>query len=187
MGAAIDTLRADPPSRRPNLTPIASLYDVGVIGLGRIGRSVAEIQARRGKTVAGFDTRAAAVDAARAADIAAFEAPSRAQVHILCVPADALERAVDAVLDVLDPGNAVIVATPVSPGTTRRVVGRRCRERGFEPGRDVFVAFAPTAHTVGGLTDACTERIAAFFETTVERTRPSRPSSPASPAPATAR
>jgi UDP-N-acetyl-D-mannosaminuronic acid dehydrogenase len=128
------------------------------------------MQVRRAKTVAGFDTRSAAIVSARTLQISAFDGPPRAQVHILCVPGDRLEAAIEAVLGVVEAGNLIIVAAPVPPGTTRRVVGRRCRAHGLEPGRDVFVAFAPTAHTVGGLTDACTERAAAFFDTTVQRT-----------------
>ncbi|MCB9704844.1 MAG: UDP-N-acetyl-D-mannosamine dehydrogenase [Myxococcales bacterium] len=114
--------------------------------------------------------------------------PVPASAHLICVPTplgpdqspglDHVDAAARALAPVLRRGDLVILESTVPPGTTRDVVGARIRERGLAPGEDVYVAHAPervlpgavirevveNERVVGGLTDACTERAAAFYE-----------------------
>ncbi|MEZ4382770.1 MAG: UDP-N-acetyl-D-mannosamine dehydrogenase [Nannocystaceae bacterium] len=127
--------------------------------------------------------RAAVADGA----LQAFTATQAARAHLICVPtplgADHRPdlRHVDAASRALAPrlrrGDLVVLESTVPPGTTRSIVGARIREAGLEIGRDVFVAHAPervlpgavlrevvdNERVVGGLTDACTARAAAFY------------------------
>src|SRR5919197_3503295 len=64
-----------------------------------------------------------------------------------------IRSALDDLLPVLRPGHALTLRSTIAPGTTEFVAGYLAKHRGYEVGRDVFVAHAP-------------ERIAAgrFFE-----------------------
>ena len=126
--------------------------------------------------------------AVAAGTLRAHREPPPADTFLICVPTplgpgqspglDHVRAATAALLPVLRPGNLVVLESTVPPGTTRQIVGDQARARGFALGRDLFVAHAPervlpgavirevveNARVVGGLTDACTARCAAFYE-----------------------
>lgn len=123
-----------------------------------------------------------------AGTLQAVPEPAPADTFLICVPtpitADhrpdlaAVEAASRALLPVLRPGNLVVLESTVPPGTLRDLVAPILRERGLRIGEDLFVAHAPervlpgavlrevveNERIVGGLTDACTARCAAFYE-----------------------
>ena len=156
--------------------------DVSVIGLGRVGLPLALSFADRGLRVIGIDKDPDRLDAVRAgtmpfAETGAQEVLDRVGLTLSDRVADAAEadhivltlgtpalshieidlrdiRAVlDALLPVLRPGHSLILRSTIAPGTTEFVAGYLEKQRGFDVGRDIFVAHAP-------------ERIAAgrFFE-----------------------
>lgn len=126
--------------------------------------------------------------AVAAGTLGAFAEPQPAHTFLICVPTplgpdhgpglDHVRDATAALLPVLRPGNLVVLESTVPPGTTRDVVAAQVAARGFVPGEDIFVAHAPervlpgavirevveNARVVGGLTEACTDRCAAFYE-----------------------
>ena len=123
-----------------------------------------------------------------AGTLRAVPEPVPAANFLICVPTpitadhrpdlDAVEAASRALVPVLRPGNLVVLESTVPPGTLRERVAPILRESGLVPGRDLFVAHAPervlpgavlrevveNERIVGGLTDACTARCAAFYE-----------------------
>ncbi|HWB75826.1 MAG TPA: UDP-N-acetyl-D-mannosamine dehydrogenase [Nannocystaceae bacterium] len=134
----------------------------------------------------------ALVRAAVAAErLRAFSAPQPAQTFLICVPtpfADGhvpelsyVEAATRSIVPVLQKGNLVVLESTSPPGTTRELVARILEEAGFVAGQDVFVAHAPERvlpgavirevvendRVVGGVTSACTEVAATFYESFV--------------------
>jgi UDP-N-acetyl-D-mannosaminuronic acid dehydrogenase len=90
-------------------------------------------------------------DAARAQHIVlTIGTPSFSHIEI---DMSDIRSALDDLLPVLRPGHALTLRSTIAPGTTEFVAGYLAKHRGYEVGRDVFVAHAP-------------ERIAAgrFFE-----------------------
>jgi UDP-N-acetyl-D-mannosaminuronic acid dehydrogenase len=100
-----------------------------------------------------------------------------------------IRSALDALLPELREGHVLVLRSTVGPGTTEFVAGYLEQQRGFEVGRDVFVAHAPERiaenhfveeiatlpHIVGGVGEESTERAAALFEvfgSPIERTTP---------------
>ncbi len=79
-------------------------------------------------------------------------------------------------------GQLVMLESTTYPGTTDEVLVPYFRSTGLEPGRDLYVAFAPeridpgnqthglmnTPRVVGGVTATCTDLAAAFLETVIE-------------------
>jgi UDP-N-acetyl-D-mannosaminuronic acid dehydrogenase len=183
-------------------------FEVSVIGLGYVGLPTAAVLATAGQRVAGVDLRPEIVDtinagaihivepeldalvraAVAAGTLRAHLTPQPARAHLICVPTplgpgrapglDHVAAAAEALLEVLRPGDLVVLESTVPPGTTRAVIGERVRARGFTPGVDIFIAHAPervlpgavirevvdNPRVIGGLTDACTARCAAFYE-----------------------
>jgi len=86
--------------------------------------------------------------------------------------------AAEAVTHVVRSGQVVILESTTYPGSTRELLMPRLQDRGFEVGKDVFVAFSPervdpgnpTWHTrntpkvVGGITMACRDVVVALYE-----------------------
>ncbi len=127
----------------------------------------------------------AAVSAGR---LQAFTEPQPAAAFLICVPTpfgpqhqpdlSYVEAASRALLPALRPGNLVVLESTSPPGTTRELVARILAEGGFVAGRDVYVAHAPERvlpgavirevvendRVVGGVTPACTEAAAVFYE-----------------------
>ena len=60
-----------------------------------------------------------------------------------------IRSALDDLLGVLAPGLSLILRSTVAPGTTEFVAGYLAKHRGFEVGRDVFVAHAPERIAAG--------------------------------------
>ena len=60
-----------------------------------------------------------------------------------------IRSALDDLLGVLAPGHSLILRSTVAPGTTEFVAGYVAKHRGFEVGRDVFVAHAPERIAAG--------------------------------------
>ncbi len=131
----------------------------------------------------------AAVAAGR---LRAFSAPQPADAFLICVPTPFaaghepelayVEAATRSLVPALRPGNLVVLESTSPPGTTRDMVARILEdEGGLVAGRDVFVAHAPERvlpgavirevvendRVVGGVTTACTEAAASFYETFV--------------------
>lgn len=112
---------------------------------------------------------------------------------IICVPTPvredltpdlgALRSACACVVEHARPGQTVVLTSTSYVGCTRDMVERPLRERGLEPGRDVFVAFSPeridpgvpdhrplrTPRILGGLTPACAERARRVLDGTSSR------------------
>lgn len=130
--------------------------------------------------------------AVAAGSLRALPRPPRAQAHLICVPTPFREghqpdlRHVEAATRALAPavqrGDLVVLESTVPPGTTRGLVaGILAAQTGLEAGRDVYVAHAPervlpgavirevveNARVVGGVTEACTEVAARFYESFV--------------------
>jgi UDP-N-acetyl-D-mannosaminuronic acid dehydrogenase len=89
-----------------------------------------------------------------------------------------LRSVLDSLLPVLREGHSLVLRSTVAPGTTEFVAGYLEQQRGFEVGRDVFVAHAPERiaenhfleeiaslpHIVGGVDERSTDEVARLFE-----------------------
>lgn len=106
----------------------------------------------------------------------AFVGAARAQAFVISVlptlqpdgyvDSTPVDDAVDAVVDVAEPGNLIVLDAPTSPGTTRSVLAEKLEAVGLQPGEDVFVAAVWVANGqcfVGGVTPRCTERASALY------------------------
>jgi UDP-N-acetyl-D-mannosaminuronic acid dehydrogenase len=92
-----------------------------------------------------------------------------------------VEAATRALVPAVRPGDLVVLESTVPPKTTRELVAGILEQAGFVAGRDVYVAHAPervlpgavirevveNARVVGGVTEACTEVAARFYESFV--------------------
>ncbi|MEM7153716.1 MAG: UDP-N-acetyl-D-mannosamine dehydrogenase [Myxococcota bacterium] len=129
--------------------------------------------------------------AVAAGSLRALPTPEPAATHLICVPTpfkdghqpdlQYVEAATRALVPALRPGNLVVLESTVPPTTTRDLVASVLAEAGLVAGRDVFVAHAPervlpgavirevveNARVVGGVTEACTEAAARFYESFV--------------------
>ncbi|HLM50577.1 MAG TPA: NAD(P)-binding domain-containing protein, partial [Solirubrobacteraceae bacterium] len=146
--------------------------DVSVIGLGRVGLPLALSFADRGLRVIGIDKDPDRLDAVRAgtmpfAETGAQEVLDRVGLTLSDRVADAagadhivltlgtpalshieidlrdIRAVLDALLPVLRPGHSLILRSTIAPGTTEFVAGYLEKQRGFDVGRDIFVAHAP--------------------------------------------
>lgn len=115
------------------------------------------------------------------------EGRSSARVYVICVPTPlaennapdlgAVKLASRAVSAVVQPGDLVVLESTTYPGTTEEVVLPIIEESSLRVGQDVFLAFSPeridpgnphyqfanTPKIVGGVTDECSRRAAAFY------------------------
>jgi UDP-N-acetyl-D-mannosaminuronic acid dehydrogenase len=120
--------------------------------------------------------------------------PVPASTFLICVPTPItpdhqpdlrhVEAAARAIVPALRPGCLVVLESTVPPGTLRDLVAPIIASSGLVPGHDVFLAHAPervlpgavlrevveNERIVGGLTEACTLRCAAFYESFVRAT-----------------
>lgn len=123
-----------------------------------------------------------------AGTLRAVPQPAPARTHLICVPTPItrdhkpdlshVESAARALVPVVRAGDLVVLESTVPPGTLRELVAPILATSGLVPGRDLFVAHAPervlpgavlrevveNERIVGGLTDACTDRCAEFYE-----------------------
>ena len=95
-------------------------------------------------------------------------------------------KAVDDMLPYLHPGFLIILESTTYPGSTEELILPRLQERGFEVGRDIFLAFSPervdpgnktyttknVPKVVGGMTPACTKLACTLYEQSLERVIP---------------
>jgi UDP-N-acetyl-D-glucosamine dehydrogenase len=98
----------------------------------------------------------------------------------------AVRAAVAAAAGVLRPGSLLVLESTTYPGTTEELVVSAVRERGLQPGTDVFIGYSPeridpgnrvwrlanTPKVVAGLTEDCLELTVALYESIVERVVP---------------
>jgi UDP-N-acetyl-D-mannosaminuronic acid dehydrogenase len=148
------------------------VYDVAVIGLGRVGLPLALAFADAGLRVLGIDNDPDRLDAVRskrmpfkepgtdellervAMDVSARAtdaAQSDAIVLTLGTPMLAhveidlgdIRAVLDDLLPLLRPGQLLVLRSTVAPGTTDFVAGYLEKQRGLTAGEDVFVAHVP--------------------------------------------
>jgi UDP-N-acetyl-D-mannosaminuronic acid dehydrogenase len=122
----------------------------------------------------------------------AAAAPVEADVFILCVPTpitddktpdlSCVRQAAAAIAPLVRRGCLIILESTSPPSTTMDVVAKTAVPEDLTIGKDVFVAHCPERvipgrvlhevkmndRVVGGLTEACTERAVAFYESFVE-------------------
>jgi UDP-N-acetyl-D-mannosaminuronic acid dehydrogenase len=191
---------------------------VAVIGLGYIGLPTAALIASRGMQVVGIDTKEAVVNTVGSGAIHISEPdldglvskvvssgslttatkPQPADVFIIAVPTpidrenrpdlSSVNAAVESIIDLLSPGNLVILESTSPIGTTEGIAERISERRpdlqigmnGSEDGA-IFVAYCPERvlpgriltelinndRCIGGITPACTRRAQRFYKTFV--------------------
>jgi UDP-N-acetyl-D-mannosaminuronic acid dehydrogenase len=191
---------------------------VAVIGLGYIGLPTAALIASRGMQVVGIDTKETVVNTVGSGAIHISEPdldglvskvvssgslttatkPQPADVFIIAVPTpidrenrpdlSCVNAAVESIIDLLTPGNLVILESTSPIGTTERIAKRISERRpdlhvgmnGSEDGA-IFVAYCPERvlpgriltelinndRCIGGITPACTRRAQRFYKTFV--------------------
>ncbi len=119
---------------------------------------------------------------------------SRQYVHladcdaiVICMPAPLRKNrhpdlsyivaAIDSIVPVARRGQCLVLESTTFPGTTRKVVLPRLEERGFEVGRDIFLAFSPeridlgdprfgftkAPRVIGGCTPVCSSLAATLY------------------------
>jgi UDP-N-acetyl-D-glucosamine dehydrogenase len=181
---------------------------IGIVGLGYVGLPLAVAFVEEGHEVVGVDTdyrKVAAlsagesyiedVTAERVAAVRDRLRPSRryadlasCEAVIIAVPTPltanrepdlgSLVAAGNALANVLQEGQLVILESTTYPGTTRERLAPLLEESGLAAGRDFNLAFSPeridpgrtdytlrnTPKVVGGLTDACLERAVGLYE-----------------------
>jgi UDP-N-acetyl-D-glucosamine dehydrogenase len=180
---------------------------VGIVGLGYVGLPLAVSFAEAGEHVVGVEINARRVGELRRGesyieDVASedlqavadrFEPTTRiaalAKVDaiIVCVPTpltpnrepdlSPLVDACQAIANVLQPGQLVVLESTTYPGTTRERALPILEESGLEAGKDFFLAFSPervdpgrtdytlrtTPKIVAGLTDTCGNAAEALY------------------------
>lgn len=144
-----------------------------IIGLGYIGLPTAAMFATNGHAVVGYDVNKKVIEALNQGKITieepfledlvaeavakgnlrAQDKPEPADAFFICVPtpinpdrtADMtyVESAIRTILPYLQKGNIVILESTSPPGTTRDFMCPILREAGFEPGKDLLVAYCP--------------------------------------------
>ena len=102
-----------------------------------------------------------------------------------------IRSVLDSLLPVLREGHVLVLRSTVAPGTTEYVAGYLEQQRGFEIGKDVYVAHAPERiaenhfleeiaslpHIIGGVDDQSTDQAARLFEvfgTRIDKTTPAQ-------------
>jgi UDP-N-acetyl-D-mannosaminuronic acid dehydrogenase len=148
------------------------MYDVAVIGLGRVGLPLALAFADAGLRVLGIDNDADRLDAVRSKRMP-FKEPgtdellARVQLDVSARASDAaqsdaivltlgtpmlahveidlgdIRSVLDDLLPLLRPGQLLVLRSTVAPGTTDFVAGYLEKQRGLSAGEDVFVAHVP--------------------------------------------
>lgn len=170
----------------------ASRRGLAVTGLDLSSRVVDGLSAGRSHVddISDADVSAAVVAGFRATTDAACLRD--ADVAVICVPTpldaerapdlSAVRAAAATVRDHVHGGMLVVLESTTYPGTTDTLVRGILEESGLVAGRDFALAFSPeridpgnptwnlhnTPKVVGGLTPACTERAAAFYEIFVQ-------------------
>jgi UDP-N-acetyl-D-glucosamine dehydrogenase len=189
---------------------------IGIVGLGYVGLPLAVAFAEAGQRVVGVDTNAGRVNQLRAGDSYIEDIPSEqlqavssrleattrtarlalCDAIIIAVPTPLtanrepelgpLIGASQAVADVLQAGQLVVLESTTYPGTTRERVLPILEETGLKAGRDFHLAFSPervdpgnevhhlgnTPKIIGGLTPDCRDRAEALYGLVCEQVVP---------------
>lgn len=200
----------------PSRTPFT--HDVAVIGCGRVGLPLTLAFADRGLRTIGVDNNAPLLAAVRDGRMP-FEEPGAQDVldrvevlwtdrvadaaqarHIVItlgtpsfshieIDLSDIRGVLDDLLPHLREGHALTLRSTIAPRTTEFVAGYLRKNRGFEVGKDVFVAHAPERIAAGRFFDeivslpciiggvgknsgAVVEELFSVFETHVEQTTP---------------
>lgn len=153
-------------------------YDVSIVGLGRVGLPLALSFADHGLSVIGIDNDPVRIAAVRERRMPFREPGTQALLdrvelevsgeivdaaaaqHIVLTvgtPATShfevdigdLRRAVDGLLDDLRVGQSLVLRSTIPPGTTDLVAGYLRDKRGFEIGRDFYLAHVPERSSAG--------------------------------------
>jgi len=175
---------------------------VGVIGLGYVGLPLAVAFAEAGERVVAVEVDSQKVAAVRAGESYIEDVPSErlraalerirattryadlapAEAILICVPTPLsanrepdlgpLNASAQALAQVLQPGQLVVLESTTYPGTTRERLVPLLEESGLRVGADFNVAFSPervdpgrtdytlrnTPKVIGGITERCAER-----------------------------
>ncbi len=136
------------------------------------------VEERRLRATTDFET-------ARAVDVAIIAVPT--PIDEYRVPDLGYVRAAALSLaEVIAPGALVVLESTTYPGTTEEVVVPAFRNRGFEPGVDIFIGYSPeridpgnrqwdlsnTPKVVSGLTKACLEVVMALYASVTQKLVP---------------
>jgi UDP-N-acetyl-D-glucosamine dehydrogenase len=180
---------------------------VGVIGLGYVGLPLAVAFAQAGCEVVAVDVDPRKIEALAAGESYIEDVPAellrevsgrihastryarlaKADAVLVCVPTPLtpnrepdlgpLLDSTQALAEVLQAGQLVVLESTTYPGTTRERVQPILEESGLAAGQDFHLAFSPervdpgrtdftlrnTPKVIGGLTDACAERAAELY------------------------
>ncbi len=179
----------------PHLSAVQAKYDLCIVGLEPYGIRLAARGVSAEMSVACSDTRPESIVRFNRADVGrdarlvdtiedglaeqtvrAFVGAARAKAFVIgvlpvlqpdgYVDSTPIEDAIDAVVDVAEPGNLIVLDAPAAPGTTRGLLAEKLRAVGLHPGEDVFVATVWVSNGrcfVGGVTPHCTERAAELY------------------------
>jgi UDP-N-acetyl-D-mannosaminuronic acid dehydrogenase len=149
------------------------MKSVCVLGLGYIGLPTASILATNGFKVFGVDISPKVVNiinngdihikepglktlvnaAINSGNLKAYTSPQKADVYIIAVPTPVKEdktadlsyiaHAAEAIVDLLEPENLVILESTSPPGTTKDFLAPILQKSGLEIGKDLFLAHCP--------------------------------------------
>jgi UDP-N-acetyl-D-glucosamine dehydrogenase len=189
---------------------------VGVVGLGYVGLPLAVAFAESGADVIAVDTDPRKVEALQRGESYVEDIPagrlaavlprltamtryaslSGADAIIVCVPTpltanrepdlQPLLSSANAIGEVLQSGQLVVLESTTFPGTTRERLVPLLEESGLKAGRDFHVAYSPervdpgrtdftlrnTPKVVGGLTDRCLEHATDLYRTVCDELVP---------------
>ncbi len=181
---------------------------IGVVGLGYVGLPLAVAFAEAGHEVVGLDADPAKVDSLNAGRSHVEDVPDSVleplgellsattghedlkscEAVVICVPTPLtssrepdltyLDAAGEALAEVLQPGQLVVLESTSYPGTTREKLLPALESSGLTAGADFNLAFSPeridpgrtdytlrtTPKLLGGLSEACTERARELYE-----------------------
>ncbi len=122
-----------------------------------------------------------------------FERVGEAELVSICVPTPLskskdpdisyIVKALEDIVPHVSRGTVLVLESTTYPGTTRDIILPRFRERGFEVGKDLFLAFSPervdpgnpewgiknTPKVLGGVTEECGNRAAELYGLALDR------------------
>lgn len=126
---------------------------VGIIGLGYVGRPLFRLLEEQGHDVVGYDTDTAVIrdmDTDQVSDDPGVLADRACYIITVPTPVDErtpdyrhVEDAARTIATHLDPGDLVVLESTVAPGSCREIVAPLLEEDGLTVGEDVFLAHCP--------------------------------------------
>ena len=92
----------------------------------------------------------------------------------------------DSLAEIAHPGMLIVLESTTYPGTTDEITVPRLKQKGLEPGKDIFIAFSPeridpankkwhvrnTPKVIGGVTEACQEVTCLYYGSIVDSVVP---------------